>query len=51
MFNPYIRAAYSGLLVAREISKSLPMLYGIVTGLTGQEKTESTLANTLAAYG
>ena len=51
MFNPYIRAIYSGLLVARELSKSLPMLYGMVTGLTGQEKTESTLANTLAAYG
>ena len=33
MFNPYIRAAYSGLLVARELSKSLPMLYGMVTGL------------------
>lgn len=51
MFNPYLRVGYSGLLVARELSKSLPMLYGILTGLSGQEETESTLANVLASYG
>lgn len=51
LFIPYVNMAYSGLLVSRELSKSLPMLYGMVTGLSGEEKTESTLANTLAAYG
>lgn len=51
LFIPYVDIAYSGYLVAREISKSLPMLYGIVTGISGQEKTDSKLLNTIAAYG
>lgn len=51
LFIPYVDVAYSGYLVSREISKSLPMLYGMVTGLTGQEKTDSKLLNTIAAYG
>lgn len=51
LFIPYVDVAYGGYLVAREMGKSLPMLYGIFTGLTGQEKTDSKLLNTIAAYG
>lgn len=51
LFIPYVNTVYSGLLVSRELAKSLPMMYGIVTGLSGKEETESQLANTIAAYG
>ena len=51
MFIPYVNTAYSGLLVAREMSKSLPMLYGIVTGLAGSDNVDSKWLNTAAAYG
>lgn len=51
MFIPYVNTAYAGLLVGREMSKSLPMLYGIINGLSGNENTDSKLLNTLAAYG
>ena len=49
-FSP-ISGVYSGLLVAREMAKSLPMLYGMVTGLSGSEDINSELLNTIAAYG
>ena len=51
LLNPYVGLAYSGLLVGREISKSLPMLYGMVNGLLGTDNTDSKLLNTIAAYG
>ena len=51
MFVPYINTAYSGLLVTREISKSLPMLYGMAMGFTGSDDVDSKLLNTMAAYG
>ena len=51
MFIPYVNTAYAGLLVGREMSKTLPMLYGIVNGLSGSEDTNSKLLNTMAAYG
>lgn len=51
MFIPYVSTAYSGLLVAREMSKSLPMLYGMAMGFTGQNNVDSKLLNTIAAYG
>lgn len=41
---------YSGALIAREMSKSLPMLYGMVSSLWRNEE-DSKLLNTLAAYG
>lgn len=41
---------YSGALIAREMSKSLPMLYGMVSSLWGNEE-DSRLLNTIAAYG
>lgn len=51
LFIPYVDAIYGGLLVARELGKSLPMLYGMVKGLSGSEEVDSKLANTIAAYG
>ena len=51
MFIPYVNTAYSGLLVTREISKSLPMLYGMAMGFTGSDNVDSKLLNTIAAYG
>lgn len=43
-------AIYSGALVAREMGKSLPMLYGMVSSLWGN-KEDSKVLNTIAAYG
>lgn len=51
MFVPYVNTVYSGLLVGREISKSLPMLYGMAVGFTGSDNVDSKLLNTMAAYG
>lgn len=51
MFIPYVNTAYSGLLVTREISKSLPMLYGMAMGFSGSDNVDSKLLNTMAAYG
>lgn len=51
MFIPYVNTAYSGLLVAREMGKSLPMLYGMVMGFAGSDDVDSKLLNTIAAYG
>ena len=51
LFIPYVNAAYSGLLVGREIGKSLPMMYGMLNGLSGSDNTDSKLLNTIAAYG
>lgn len=49
LFTP-LSTAYSGFLVAREISKSLPMLYGIMQGFLGNDP-DSKLLNTIAGYG
>lgn len=51
MFIPYVGTVYSGLLVGREVSKSLPMIYGMVNGLTGDSDVNSKLLNTISAYG
>ena len=51
MFIPYVNTAYSGLLVAREMGKSLPMLYGMAMGFAGSDNVDSKLLNTIAAYG
>lgn len=51
MFVPYLNTAYSGLLVTREMSKSLPMLYGMAKSFTGSDDVDSKLLNTMAAYG
>lgn len=51
MFIPYVNTAYSGLLVGRELAKTLPMAYGMVASLAGDENPNSQLANTIAAYG
>lgn len=51
MFIPYVNTAYSGLLVAREMGKSLPMLYGMAMGFAGSDDVDSKLLNTIAAYG
>lgn len=42
---------YAGLLIGRELMKTLPTLYGVVKGLTGSDETDSKLLNTIAAYG
>lgn len=51
IFIPYARTVYSGLLVARELSKTLPMAYGMISSLTGNKNPDSQLSNTIAAYG
>lgn len=51
MFIPYVNTVYAGLLVSREMSKSLPMLYGMAMGLSGSDNVDSKLLNTIAAYG
>ncbi len=43
-------AIYSGALIARELGKSLPMLYGMVSSLWGNAE-DSKILNTIAAYG
>lgn len=45
-----VSTIYSGALIARELSKSLPMLYSMATSLFGNED-ESEFLNTLAGYG
>lgn len=45
-----ISTIYNGYLVGREILKSLPMLYGMVSSLWGNEE-DSTIINNLAAFG
>lgn len=45
-----VSAIYSGFLIARELGKSAPMLYGMISSLLGSEE-DSRLANTIAAYG
>jgi len=42
---------YSGLLITRELSKAVPMVYGMLGSLTGDNNPNSKLANTIAAYG
>ena len=64
MFVPYVGATskiggllksiptvYSGLMVGRELAKSLPMAYGMIGALLGDSNPNNKLANTLAAYG
>lgn len=48
LMGPYVSAIYSGVLVARELSKSLPMLYGFTTAWFDLPDENSTL-NNLAA--
>lgn len=50
LFIPYVGQAYSYALVARELSKSLPMLYGMASSLFGVEQDAAVL-NTIAAVG
>ena len=49
-FTGTIAPVYSGILIARELCKSLPMLYSMTTALFGNEN-DVELLNTLAAYG
>ena len=42
---------YSGLMVGREIAKSMPMAYGMINSMLGNKETDSKLMNTIAAYG
>ena len=51
IFIPYVGTAYSGLLIAREMSKTIPMMYGIINGLSGNDVNDNQLLNTIAAYG
>lgn len=50
LFIPYVREVYSYALVARELSKSFPMLYGMASSLFGEEEDAAVL-NTIAAVG
>lgn len=44
-----VSAIYSGALIARELAKSLPMLYGMVSSVVGDSEDSKAL-NTIAAY-
>lgn len=48
LMGPYVSAVYSGILVARELSKSLPMLYGFTTAWFDLPQENSTLNNIAA---
>ena len=48
LMGPYVSAVYSGILVARELSKSLPMLYGFTTAWFDLPSENSTLNNIAA---
>lgn len=48
LMGPYVSAVYSGILVARELSKSLPMLYGLTTAWFDLPSENSTLNNIAA---
>lgn len=50
LMGPYVAPIYSGVLVARELSKSLPMLYGITTAWFDMPQDNATL-NKLAGIG
>jgi len=50
MFIPGAGQYYAGALVAREMSKALPMLYGMA-GLFDNDIPESSLVNTIAGIG
>lgn len=50
LMGPYIAPIYSGLLVGREILKTLPMLYGISTSWSDAPQENATL-NKLAGIG
>lgn len=49
-FGPYIAGAYSGILVGRELAKSLPMLSGMVGSLFGLTE-DNRVVNSIAAVG
>lgn len=49
MFMGPVGMVYSGMMIARELAKSMPMLYGMITAF---DETETPgWLNTLAAYG
>lgn len=50
LMGPYVSGIYSGLLVGRELVKTLPMLYGLTTAWFDMPEENATL-NRLAAYG
>lgn len=47
---PYVNTFYSGVLVGRELLKTLPMLYGVTSAWFDMPEENRTL-NTLAGYG
>lgn len=51
IFIPYVGEAYAGLLIGREMAKTIPMMYGIANGLSGEDSRDDKLLNTLSAYG
>lgn len=50
MLIPYVRPIYSGILVGRELLKTLPMLYGMTTAWF-DTPPENEVLNKLAGYG
>lgn len=50
LMGPYVSAIYSGVLVSRELMKTLPMLYGLTTAWSDNSE-DSSILNTLAAMG
>ena len=47
LFIPYVDIAYGSILAAREMLKTGPMLYGMMSSLFNSDNTESKTANTL----
>lgn len=50
LFIPYVDMAYGGLLVTREILKTAPMLYGMLSSLFDPETIESKTANSIQGF-
>lgn len=49
--GPEVAGIYSGVLIARELSKAIPMLSGMIDGVLGTDLENTSLFNFLAAKG
>lgn len=50
LFIPYVDIAYGSVLATREILKTAPMLYGMLSSIFSSENNESKVANTLQGF-
>ena len=50
LFIPYVDVAYGGMLATREILKTAPMLYGMLSSIFNPENSQSKFANNLQGF-